>query len=107
MKTAAMAPSRTITMEITHARTGRSMKKRASMTAPDSTESRIRKTRTQGDRRHRWGGSFRARPWSLSLARHGDELRRDGGARAGVLRADDDHAVAASQAVGELRQPAL
>src|ERR1700733_13992659 len=29
-KTAAMAPSRMITMDITHARTGRSMKKRAS-----------------------------------------------------------------------------
>jgi hypothetical protein len=33
-----MAPSRMITTEITHARTGRSMKKRASTTAPPATE---------------------------------------------------------------------
>src|SRR6266853_3648644 len=49
-RAAAMAPSRMMTMEITQARTGRSMKKRASMsTSTQKSEIRISKSETNSN----------------------------------------------------------
>src|SRR5207245_1265459 len=84
-KPAAMAPSRMITTEITHARIGRSMKKRA------STASLL-------------SGFFRPPRVCREWDRHVHELRLDRDARSHLLQAVDDHLLARLQAVGDLPQ---
>src|SRR5205809_3318212 len=84
-----MPPSRMMTMEMTHARTGRSMKKRAS---------------TAGlllGLRRLWGVSRRKRD------RHLHETCLDCEARPYLLEADDDHALAWLQAFGDLTQAVM
>src|SRR3954463_7877994 len=81
---AAMPPSRTMTIEMTHARTGRSMKKRASTAGLPSGRPGPRGVRHRG----RDG--------------HVHEVRLDRGARPHLLQAVDDHPLARLQAVGDL-----
>src|SRR5229473_2913522 len=95
-KPAAMAPSRMITTEITHARTGRSMKKRASMTV---LHKRNPKSEARNPKRRQpafWSFGFRGldlfriscfgfRIW----LRHVHQLRLHGDARAHLLQAVD------------------
>src|SRR6478672_5305599 len=83
-----MPPSRTMTIDITHARTGRSMKNRASTAGLLSGVFRL-------------PGGRQERDW------HGHELRLDGGARAGLLQAVDDHQLARLQAGLDLAQAVL
>src|SRR5216684_1136755 len=80
-KPAAMAPSRMMTTEITHARTGRSMKKRA------STASLL-------------SGLFGLPSVCRERDRHVHELRLDPDARLHQLQAVDDHSLAWLQAFG-------
>src|SRR5262245_61072068 len=80
-----MAPSRTITMEITHARTGRSIKKRASTAGLLS-------------------GFFGLPGVGREQDRHVHELWLDRDARLHLLQAVDDHPLARPQAVGDLPQ---
>src|SRR4051794_15651763 len=80
---AARPPSRTMTMEMTHARTGRSMKKRATTAG---LLSRLRGAHRRGE------------------DGHVHELRLDGGAGPHLLEAADDHPLARPQAVGDLPQ---
>src|SRR5208282_2853598 len=83
-----MAPSRTITTEITHARTGRSMKKRASTAGPLS--------------------EFFGLPGICpDRVRHVHEFRLDRDARPHLLQAVDDHPLARLQAVGDLAQTVM
>src|SRR5215831_11428507 len=99
---AAMRPSRTMTIEMTHARTGRSMKKRASMTGLLS-----------GLRGSRGGTSglqsLRQCGWATrgGRDRHVDQLRLHGEARPHLLQAVDDHSLARLQAVGDLAQAVM
>src|SRR5207247_3109971 len=87
-KPAAMAPSRMITTEITHARTGRSMKKRASTAGLLSGFCGL-------------SGVCRERD------RHVHQLGFDGGARPHLLQAVDDYALARLEAVGDLAQTVM
>src|SRR5437867_3055336 len=83
-----MAPSRTMTIEMTHARTGRSMKKRASTAGLLSA----------------LFGLPGVRP---GRRRRVHELRLDGGARPDLLKAVDDDLLARLEAVGDLAQTAV
>ena len=78
-----MAPSRMITMEITHARTGRSMKKRASKAGLLS-------------------GFFGLPGVCSERDRHVHGLRLDRDARPHLLQAAYDHPLARFQAGGDL-----
>src|SRR5882724_257545 len=91
---AAMPPSRTMTIEMTHARTGRSMKKRANMTGLLSgfIELRGGTSGFQGLRRFGWAASG-------GRDRHVHELRLDGDARSDLLQTVHDHPLARPQAV--------
>src|SRR3954447_14410114 len=80
---AAMPPSRTMTIEMTHARTGRSMKKRASTTGLLS-------------------GLFGLRGVRHKRGRHIDTFRIDNDARPNLLKASHDHLLPRLQAVGDL-----
>src|SRR5262249_2452469 len=84
-RAAAMAPSRTMTIEITHARTGRSMKKRASTAGLLSGFFGFAGVGHKGDR-------------------HVHELRLDRDARPHLLQAFDNHALAQVQALRDLPQ---
>src|SRR5262245_24379011 len=100
-----MVPSRMITMEITHASTGRSMKKRASMTASNSDKETRRQGATTSRRSPRGASLVRVSPClrvSLSPCLdtwHVHELRLDGDARPDLLQAVDDHPLAGLQAL--------
>src|SRR6516165_8621447 len=87
-KPAAMAPSRMITMEITHASTGRSMKKRASTAGLLSRFFGL--ARVCGER-----------------DRHVHKLRLDRDAWPHLLQAVDDHPLAWPEAVGDFAQAAV
>src|SRR5262249_3684640 len=96
-----MAPSRTITTEITHARTGRSMKKRASMTVLLSAV--CVRSWWLGD-----GQGLRQARRSVGVpgfrGRHVYHLRLHGDARAHLLQAVDDHPLVRPHTVGDLPQ---
>src|SRR5262249_47489592 len=81
-------PSRTMTIEITHARTGRSMKKRASTASLLSRFFGFPGVGREGDR-------------------HVHELRLDRDARPHLLQAVDDHPLARLHAVGDLPQAVM
>src|SRR5262245_2718359 len=83
-----MPPSRTITTEMTHARTGRSMKKRASTAGLLS-------------------GFFGLAGARRGRGRHVHTFRLDGGARPDLLKAGDDHLLPRLQAVGDLPEAGL
>src|SRR5262249_20468727 len=97
---AAMPPSSTMTIEMTHARTGRSMKKRASMTVL------LFCGRGSGP-----GCGLRKARRSVGApgfgGRHVDQLRLHGEARPHLLQAVDDHPLARLQAVGDLAQAVM
>src|SRR5438445_13739461 len=82
---AAIPPSRTMTIEMTHARTGRSMKKRASTAGLLSGLLRLRGVRRRGREMH-------------------GKVRLDRDAWPHLLQAVDDHPLARLQTVGDLPQ---
>src|SRR5437660_10089693 len=83
---AAMPASRMMTSEMTHARTGRSMKKRASTAGLLSGLLGLRGQRLRG------------------RDRHVHEFRLDRDARPHLLQAVDDHPLSRLQAVGDFPQ---
>src|SRR5437660_8960444 len=85
---AASPPSRTMTIEMTHARTGRSMKKRASTAGLLS-------------------GLLGLRGVHDGRRGHVHEPRLDGGARPDLLKAVDDDPLAGRQAGHDLAEAAL
>src|SRR5512132_2825277 len=89
---AAMPPSRTMTIEMTHARTGRSMKKRANMTGLLLGFLGLRGgiSGFQGLRRFGWAASG-------GCDRHVHELRLDGDARSDLLQTVHNHLLARPQ----------
>src|SRR5690348_9859652 len=78
-----MVPSRTMMIEMTHARTGRSMKNRASTAGLLSGLFGLVGTGRDGDR-------------------HVHPFRLDDGARPDLLKAGDDHLLPRLQAIGDL-----
>src|SRR5512135_606078 len=87
-RAAAMPPSRTMMTEMTHARTGRSMKNRASTAGPLS-------------------GFFGLPGVCRERDRHVHEFRLDRDARPHLLQPVDDHLLARLQAVGDLAQTVM